>query len=711
LWVAIDLSGLADAQARDEGEPATNASLTGGVGRCSCQRSSGGRFVARIGRWSGALVAAWSLAWAFEARAEAERAPAASPAKPPVEAFGKLPQVSDPTLSPSGRRIAFIATRPKGRTLIVAEGAKPLFNVVLVEQAAKGAKAQKDAKVSEVEWADENHVLVSVTATSEAGLGFRASKYELKHTVAINLVTGKSIWIFDHNDEILQSVGAEYGFATKAGKVYGYFAGQPIDVRTGLKNSLNLYRVDLDTGRAYVEAEGPDFNRTWLLGRGGTILAYTDYDETSQTWRLHDGKTGAVLARNKNPFDSASIDGQGRTPGTILYDTPDKDGGAEYYETSLTKGATPIRVFEGQGPGWFLHDPRTGLLAGRVTEGDYPDTTYFDPLTEARWRATKKAFPNLNVQLVSRDDAFDTLIVETDGDGDSGTYWTVDLKSGKAEPFAAIYPDIPDTAVGSRRMISYKAADGLEIHGVLTLPPGRTPKNLPVIVLPHGGPEARDDLAYDWLSGALAARGYAVFQPNFRGSSGYGVDFVNAGNGQWGRKMQTDISDGLADLVAKGIVDPKRACTLGWSYGGYAALAGVTLQHGLYRCAVSIAGISDLRAMLADEAQRNDEDSTSVRVWKARMGVRSLGDGALRLISPAEQAAKADAPILLIHGKDDTVVPIEQSRIMERALKRAGKSVTFVQIEGEDHNMSREPTRVAMLKAAVAFVELYNPAD
>jgi dipeptidyl aminopeptidase/acylaminoacyl peptidase len=134
--------------------------------------------------------------------------------------------------------------------------------------------------------------------------------------------------------------------------------------------------------------------------------------------------------------------------------------------------------------------------------------------------------------------------------------------------------------VGPISTVAYTAADGLELDGILTLPPGREAKDLPLVMLPHGGPHAYDEVAFDWWAQAFASRGYAVFQPNFRGSTNRDDAFVRAGYGEWGRKMQSDISDGLQALADKGIVDPKRACIVGASYGGYAALAGVTLQQG-----------------------------------------------------------------------------------------------------------------------------------
>jgi dipeptidyl aminopeptidase/acylaminoacyl peptidase len=228
-----------------------------------------------------------------------------------------------------------------------------------------------------------------------------------------------------------------------------------------------------------------------------------------------------------------------------------------------------------------------------------------------------------------------------------------------------------------------------------------------VVVLPHGGPASRDTLEFDWMAQSFAARGYAVLQPNFRGSTGHGQAFEAAGHGEWGGKMQTDVSEGLAFLAAQGVVDPKRACVVGASYGGYVALAGVTLQQGLYRCAVSYAGVSDLRALWQQKARRNGGGTTA----SGRDFLTTIGAGAdLKTRSPIVFADRADAPVLLIHGSDDTVVDFEQSAAMEKALKAAGKPVRLVRLPGEDHWVSRAETRAAFLDAAVAFVEANNPA-
>jgi dipeptidyl aminopeptidase/acylaminoacyl peptidase len=288
----------------------------------------------------------------------------------------------------------------------------------------------------------------------------------------------------------------------------------------------------------------------------------------------------------------------------------------------------------------------------------------------------------------------------------------VDLDAKRATGLGNTYLGVPPEGVSPVKSIRYKAKDGLEITANLTLPRGKDPKNLPLVVLPHGGPEVRDTPGFDWWSQALASRGYAVLQPNFRGSEGFGYDFVAAGFGQWGKAMQTDLSDGVRDLAAQGVVDPKRVCIVGASYGGYAALAGATLDTGVYRCAASIAGLSDLGRFLVDKQRLYEfSNNATLRYWLRFMGADGLKDPDLTALSPAKLVNKVEVPILLIHGKDDTVVPYVQSTIMADALKRAGKPVELVTLNGEDHWLSSGATRLQMLTAVTAFLEKNNPPN
>ncbi|MEL7219650.1 MAG: prolyl oligopeptidase family serine peptidase, partial [Pseudomonadota bacterium] len=231
-----------------------------------------------------------------------------------------------------------------------------------------------------------------------------------------------------------------------------------------------------------------------------------------------------------------------------------------------------------------------------------------------------RAFPKLNNRIEDWTDNLGRVIVRTNGNGDSGSWFNVDLENLSASALGYERMAVTPEKVGKISTITYQAGDGLEIEAILTLPPGKDPTNLPLVVFPHGGPTGQDDAVFDWWAQAVAYRGYAVLQPNFRGSTNRDRAFIRAGYGEWGRKMQTDLSDGIAHLAAEGIVDPSRACIMGASYGGYAALAGVTLQQGIYRCAVSFAGVSDLTRLTRTEIRESGSNSMVKRVLKEEIG-------------------------------------------------------------------------------------------
>jgi dipeptidyl aminopeptidase/acylaminoacyl peptidase len=257
-------------------------------------------------------------------------------------------------------------------------------------------------------------------------------------------------------------------------------------------------------------------------------------------------------------------------------------------------------------------------------------------------------------------------------------------------------------------VFAYKAADGLPLEGVLTLPPGRELKGLPLVVLAHGGPEQRARPGFDWLAQAFASRGYAVLTPNFRGSGGFGKAFRDAGFDQWGRKMQTDISDGVDALAAAGLIDPKRVCIMGLDYGGYAAVAGVTLQHGRYRCAVSFWGVFDLADMF--EHKVGGENLVAMKYWASFIGV-GKPDADIGGLSPVHHAAAADAPVLLVTTQPDWTILLDQAPGMQKALQAAGKPVELTRIDSKDWRLRSAAVRTALLKAAMPFVEKHNPPD
>lgn len=620
-------------------------------------------------------------------------------AAPALEAYGRLPGVELMRMSPSGERIAFIAViGDKRRLAVLGADDQPVY-----------ATEVGSTKVRDLQWAGDDHLLATVSITFSRPVEFR-NDFELFGTLDVAVTKRRSKTIFAGNKGLVQATFGYFGDALAGGRRFAYFGG--IDYERDFAASYvlghtwrSLFGVDLETGKAALIDKGSELGHDWVLTPAGEVAAHSEYEERSGAWRLYAGRNAArPLLQRKDPQGDIALAGLGRRPGTVL--VADNSGDADRLTEVSIADARTEDLFVDQDTDEYWFDPDSKQLLGAATPGE-PRAIFFDPRLQARYNGTRKAFPGLQMRLVSFSRNLDRLIVFTDGGDDSGTYWRVNIATGQAEPIASAYPQIRQADVGPTSLFQYKAGDGLPIEAVLTLPPGRKPERLPLVVMPHGGPiGVRDQIGFDWMAQAFAGAGYAVLQPNYRGSSGYGRAFRDAGYGQWGRLMQSDLSDGVRALAAAGIADPGRVCIMGASYGGYAALAGVSLQKGVYRCAVSVSGPSDLTAFFAWEVKRHGYHSSSTRYWR-----RAIGDSgaALRSISPLEHADQIDAPVLLVHGLDDTVVPIEQSRLMESALRRAGKPVTLVTLKGEDHWLSREDTRLAMLQASLDFVREHNP--
>jgi dipeptidyl aminopeptidase/acylaminoacyl peptidase len=280
-----------------------------------------------------------------------------------------------------------------------------------------------------------------------------------------------------------------------------------------------------------------------------------------------------------------------------------------------------------------------------------------------------------------------------------GTYYLFDSEKHQLTPIDYARSGLEPEQMAPVRRIEYQARDGVTIHGLLTVPRGLEAKSLPAVLLPHGGPLAHDSLQFDWIAQFLANRGYVVLQPNFRGSSGYGIAFERAGDRQWGRSMQDDVTDGAQWLIQQGIADATRMAIVGGSYGGYAALMGAVKTPDLFRCAVSLNGVSDLVALLTSDTGG----------FKDELIARHIGDPSadrdmLEAVSPIRQIDKIKVPVLLLHAKDDLRVDPDQSRRMLDALQKAGKPSKFVAIESGEHWLLNEAGRTQFLTALEEFL-------
>ena len=620
---------------------------------------------------------------------------------PPLAVYGHLPQTEELDLSPNGARFARISTEGERRLLIV-------------ENVAGGVELSVpvgNGKVEDLEWANDDMLVVYLHLTDNFGLG--TPDQEFLQGILIDMQTKKATPLLPDSKAYLPAIFGRYGYAKHDGAWFAYLGAVPTGSFKGSQDQYltqgyaDLYRVGLDGG-AHRVAEGSDKDRRWLVDDQGEVIAYSDYDRKTGAWKVLRPGSSKPVAEGKSDF-GFEIVGRGRTPSTAVISGNSSEH--RYMELNVDDGSqVPLanEVID-----QLIEARDTRLLVGVGIAGEIRKVLMYDPNLARHMEAIARAFAGDSVTVKSISTDRSKIVVYVEGKTTGGTWQLVDFNTGKSTPLADRYPDIPDDMLGQPQVVEYRAGDGLAIKGILTLPPGRQPQNLPLVVLPHGGPELMDYVRFDWWAQAFASRGYAVFQPNFRGSSGHGTAFRDAGFGQWGRKMQTDVSDGVAYLAQQGLIDPKRACIVGGSYGGYAALAGVTLQHGLYRCAAAYGGVSNPTGMMRNiVATEGDHYARAeLRYWKTYFGIGEDASSVPDDISPLAHAADADAPILLIHGKDDTVVSFQQSSDMESALRRAGKQVEFLQLKGEDHWLSRSETRLQMLTAMVDFVEKYNPAE
>jgi dipeptidyl aminopeptidase/acylaminoacyl peptidase len=620
----------------------------------------------------------------------------------PLAVYGQLPGIEDVAISPDGSRLAYVRTQGDVRVVFVAN--------VADQKLIRYIKAGQ-TKLRDIEWADSDNLIITTSVT--AGMyGFRDERFLLRiYNVRRNELRSLPGDTLGEKNQVMNTVVGDVTVRHVDGHtvlfVPGLYMAAPDDSMADSSNVVALFRCDLTTGLTTLVRNGP--NASWLLDAQGHVVAEEDYDDRTQRWSISTSVTGsdpAEAVSGHSPIDIPTILGFGPTTDTVLVESI--DGSARVWRLLSIKDRKFSPMPEGEVFDHSRWDEFTGRMIGGVNIVDMPRYSFFDSAMSAHWSDILKAFAGDDVSFVSASSDYSKVVVLVQGSHYGYRYILIDLNKPAAIPIGNAYAGIDKPL--EVRPITYPAGDGLQIHAYLTLPRDRPAHDLALVVLPHGGPQAMDTAEFGWWSQALADQGYAVLQPNYRGSN-VNVRLMQAGYGQWGRKMQTDLSDGVAYLAKEGIINPARVCVVGASYGGYAALAGVTLQPTVYRCAVSVAGISDLARMMQWEGRGGLDNSAIARYWDRYWGVSGSNDPALDAISPIKHVDAVRAPVLLIHGRDDTVVPFEQSQIMFDALQSRKKDVQLTTLNKGDHWLLETESRLQMLQATVAFLRAHNPPD
>jgi acetyl esterase/lipase len=633
---------------------------------------------------------------------------AAAPAHPAsLETYGRLPALEDVVISPDGTRVAFVRTLGADRVVAVSS---------LATGKKLGVLTVGAVKLRGIAWADNRWLMIesSTTGTPYGWKNwfrewYQLSVYEAESNTGYAVPSKR----FADREHLLPVVTGKVMVRSVSGHTMLFVPGLTVSSTA----RAALLRVDLQgDGEKLVAQSAPSQHatHTWLVDAGGDVAAEQDYEEGSQRWATSTSRAGTLheIASGHEAFSPPQLLGFGPEPDTLLIQF--SDGGDQVWRLlSMRDGTIGPPMAERRQLEAPIEDQDHRMIGGAHLADDI-QYVFFDPKMQERWDAIVRAFPGEHLRLTSWTASLTGAVVLVEGARDGYGYELVDMSTHTATPLGEVYEGLG--APLAVRGFTYPAADGLTVPAYLTLPHNANLKNLPLIVLPHGGPALRDTALFDWWSQALAAQGYAVLRPNYRGST-VSARYLAQGYGQWGRKMQTDLSDGVRFLAKKGIVDPQRVCIVGGSYGGYAALAGVTLEQGVYRCAVSVAGFSDLHLMLQrvnekhGASEKRGGDVLEQRDWDRFLGVNGPSDPALDPISPIRHVDAVTVPVLLIHGRDDTVVPFEQSERMYDALRKASKQVELVALKNEDHWLSRGDTRLQMLQACVTFLRAHNPPD
>lgn len=620
-----------------------------------------------------------------------------------TERFATIETVWTASISPDGKRVALGCSTEAGlRAACVYElDARNKQPVVYT--------SAPNQRIERIFWAQPDWLLLHVNRHDNVKAASNNLAFvRIDRLLAQNVRTGQRSVLLERNAPL------EFDL-TDIAATPANWPGEII-MRGPTDYGMGTYRVDLATGKGRLLERYQPLTLTILYDSHGNPVLEQQYDRKQDRITLIRRKDGIVtpLEAVGQGIDTAPDEQPARWIGFT-------DGGNKLAGTAYSIDGTfqPLLFDVGSRArmpadpelqnvnidGW-IGDVSSDAMVGISYTTDYPQQRFYDEALESARVAVSKALPGQNVLFTSWTADRSLITLRAMPPGVPETFYLFDRKQGSLSPLGQAHPLLDALPAAKTTRVEYAARDGLKIEAFLTLPSGRVAADgpFPLILLPHGGPLARDDASFMWHVNYLAQRGYAVLRPNFRGSDGYGLEFRKKGYGEFGGAMIDDIIDGAHFAIATGIADSNRICSMGASYGGYAALMVALREPELVKCTISIAGISDPTAMFGERLKLFHKYSSVMRFWESYIGSRFRDKDSITAASPARRAGEISVPVLLIHGTDDFNVPVGQSRYLKEQLRRHDRPVKLVELRGMDHYFNSTQARRVVLGESDAFL-------
>jgi dipeptidyl aminopeptidase/acylaminoacyl peptidase len=605
--------------------------------------------------------------------------------------FGEI-QIAGAQISPDGQYISFLKPYKGTRNIWVKKAAEPF-------SAARPMSAEATRPIRSYFWSrDSKYILYA----QDAGGDENFNVYAIDPTAAADPKTGVPVTRALTN---LKGVRTLIYAAPKAKPDILYIGLNDRDPRWH-----DLYELHISTGEKTLLRKNTEQIAGWDFDNAGNLRLAERTSQAGDTEILRVDTDGFKQIYSCTVLEECGVSGFDATNKQVYLIT--NKGSLDLTELDLMDPATGTTTKVESDPEGHvdLAGVETSEVDYRILFTQYEDDRfrlYFrDKAFEKEYQWLQTKLPGMEIGFAARSKDENIWIVTAHSDVEPGETYLWNRKAQTLELQYRIREELPRTSLSERKPYHFKSSDGLDIPAYLTLPKGLPAKNLPLIVLPHGGPWGRDSFGYDTFAQFFSNRGYAVLQPNFRASTGYGKKFLNAGNGEWGRKMQDDLTWGVKALVADGTVDPKRVGIFGGSYGGYATLAGVAFTPDVYAAAVAYVAPSNLITLL----------DAIPPYWEAgrkqmytRMADPTTPDGKALLVaeSPLTQAKAIVTPLMVVQGKNDPRVNVRESSQIVAAVRDNGKPVEYLVAPDEGHGFARPINNLAMVTAMEAFFAKY----